>query len=831
MREAMLKNREFDDLAVTTDGAILENLLIKGNLTVSAKDVLVLSCRVRGSLVLSGEGIEVRDSEVVGDITARDAKNSLLARNTVSGSILLENVYNLSVVRNTACAVNAKSSKNVYVCHNELAECLSADGVNYLLADGNIYPSNGASHAAVLSGCDNLNGDTVTDVDERLPCGANEKILPHVNRELFVGMERRAGVRLSDGSVKPMYSYIMDEAARENEVFVCPGVYAVEEALSLGAEHQDTAIYAYGVYAEGVKYEDKNYDKGHLRIKNTENIAVYGITVGYAQQSCGQAYVLEKQGDGRLLLVSGAGMWQEFAGSGSCFMNAMGIGVQKAGTFYAQGDFSLKTIEKNEDGTFTATAEPFTYDVIDAGDILTCRLGVRGGATTVEVHYSGGVSFTDMTLFGYAAAFAFHEAYNVTGTKYLRVYDSTRTGEIITKEEYDRYRALEEKYGISLEISIDEAGRYRGSLPHISSIDATHTSKCAQGSQITSCIFEHMCDDGTNQNAAHARLSELIDNGDGTTTVVYKGNMSEYSFGRKATSFGGFCAPFRVGDRIFIYTSAGQRVCDTAVLSATVDHEPVLSNHPTVPQTEIKRYAVTVPTASVNYAALEGFDLTDDNHQPTHKVLVDNMSLASNYFVFDNMVVDGSRSRGLLIKASEGVIKNCTFRNIAKVAVAIVYEIFWGESGISENLIVENNLIDHTSYSPNKSIYKHIPIDIMGLGGQSISPDFLLYKNIVIRGNKFVNRCLKMSPYAIYVQAGCDVTVENNDFDGVENETDESYGKAVLLSGAVNVKLSGNTYSSRVRGNYAEMVEGEHYKNVFGADVEENGMRMIADKA
>jgi hypothetical protein len=117
-------------------------------------------------------------------------------------------------------------------------------------------------------------------------------------------------------------------------------------------------------------------------------------------------------------------------------------------------------------------------------------------------------------------------------------------------------------------------------------------------------------------------------------------------------------------------------------------------------------------------------------------------------------MVQNVRSRGLLLKASEGTVKNCTFRNIAKVAVAIVYELFWGESGVSENLVIENNLIDHTSYSPNKSIYKHIPIDIMGLGGESIDPDFLLYKNIVIRGNKFKNRCLKMSPYAIYVQAG-----------------------------------------------------------------------------
>ncbi|MBQ8173905.1 MAG: right-handed parallel beta-helix repeat-containing protein [Clostridia bacterium] len=811
---SVLSGRTVENLTVSAAGVTLKDLQINGTLvlTEEAKDVLVLSCRVGNNLACAAEGVELRDCTFTGDVALDGAKNIMLAKCTVTGALSLYNVYNVSVLRSTLASVAIRESKNVYVCHNEIKDDLSAVAVNYLLADGNTVEPEAVS----LLGCDNLNGDTVTDVNERIPCGANEKILPHVNRELFVGMERQDTVRDTDGAL-PIYDYIEKQAAAEREVFVRPGVYRVNKTLSLGAEHSNTVLYAYGVYAEAVFAEEGNYAKHHFRLNHVEGFAFYGITIGYAQQSCGQAYVLEKQENNRLLLVSGAGMWQEFAGSGSPYMNVMGIGIQKAGTFYAQGDFGLKTIEKNEDGTMTAEAAENTYKAVEPGDVLTCRLS--GGRTTVEVTYSGNISFTDMTLYGYAGGFAYHEAFNVTGTKYLRVYDSTRTGEIIEKEEYDRYRALEKKHGVSLEISVDELGRHRGSLPHIGSIDATHTSKCAKGSQITSCIFENMCDDGTNQNAAHARLSELIDNGDGTTTVVYKGNMSAFSFGRRATSFGGLCAPFRVGDRLFIYTSAGQLVCDTPTLSATVDHTPVMSTHPDVPVTEIVRYSVTVPTKKINFDALRGFDLTDDTHHPDHKVLVDNMSLASNCFLFDNMMVQNVRSRGLLIKASEGVIRNCTFRNIAKVAVAIVYEIFWGESGVSENLVVENNLIDHTSYSPNTSIYKHIPIDIMGLGGQSIDPDFLLYKNIVIRGNKFVNRCLKMSPYAIYVQAGCDVTIEGNDFDGVAVETDESYGKAILLSGAMNVNLSGNTYPSRVRGNYAEMVEGEHYKNVFGTDL------------
>jgi hypothetical protein len=333
-----------------------------------------------------------------------------------------------------------------------------------------------------------------------------------------------------------------------------------------------------------------------------------------------------------------------------------------------------------------------------------------------------------------------------------------------------------------------------------------------------------MCDDGTNQNSAHARLSEIKDNGDGTSTIIYKGNLSQHSYGQasnKATlSFNRYCADFRVGDRIFIYTSAGQKVCDSTVLTATKALDKIKVNHPDkqLAGKETQRYFVTVKTEDINLAALDGFNLNDDNHMADHKVLVDNMSRASNYFRMDNMMVQGSRSRGLLIKASGGVIRNCTFRNIAKVAVAIVYEIFWGESGVSEDLVIENNLIDHTSYSPNKSIYKHIPIDIMGLGGQSIEEDYLLYKNIRIAGNTFINRVTTQYPYAIYVQAARDVEILDNDFDGEVVEGDAP-AQAVLLSGAMNLTLSGNKYPAYCAGNPALIVEGEHYKNIGGADI------------
>ena len=796
-------------------GFTVAGVAFSGDLIVAeeAKDVLFEDCLFCGNLTVLGTGVSIKNCRVSGGVTVKGATNTLLA-NVEAAAFTAENAFNTVVVLSAITVAEAKGCRDLFIVDNTLGG-LYAEGNNYFLGDGNKV-----AKAPVCRENGNINGDNLADVDARLPVGANEELLPHVDKELFVGMPRRTTVR-AKGEELSLYAHILREAEKREAVIVPPGAYAVDTSAFFRAEHSHTTVYAFGVYAEAVRPASGTYRKHHLHISGTDTLTIRGLAVGYAHQSSGQVYVLEKLGDRRLHVVTGAGMWNAFCKSDPEYFNTGGIGIQRAGTFYALGDFGLvdTSVEKLEDGTMLVTAyDDQTYNTILPGDILTCRLA--GGAGTVVVHESNAVTFKDFTLYGYAGAFAFHENRNLSGTTYYRVLDTTRTGEIIDEETYNRYRAYEEKYGVSLEISVDEKGRFRGSLPHIGSIDATHASFCVEGSQITSSLFENMCDDGTNQNSAHARLSELIDNGDGTVTVIYKGNLSQFTYNmqKEKGNFNRYCALFRPGDRVFIYTSKGQLVCDTPALSASVAHDTITVKHPTITGKETDRFSFTIKKEAINYAALEGFDLTDDDHMPEHKVLVDNMTRASNFFRMDNMMVQGSRSRGLLLKASGGVVKNCTFRNIAKVAVAIVYEIFWGESGVSENLVIENNLIDHTSYSPNTSIYKHIPIDIMGLGGQSIEEDYLLYKNIRIAGNKFINRVTTQYPYAIYVQAARDVEIVDNDFDG-EVVQGDAPAQAILLSGAMNLTVAGNKYPAYCAGNPARIVEGEHYKNIGGADI------------
>lgn len=762
---------------------------------------------------LATTGSELRDNFITAPgsaLTITGAKDTLAARNTITGNILCEESDNVVLLKNSAAALTASGNKHLYTVSNTLSGRMTLQNNNYLLADLN-------SEAAVTaSGNQNSNGDDVTAVNARLACGADENLLPHVDKDQFTFHDRKETLRTENGNNAGYNRYILDTLRTEDEVILAPGAYKQYGGLSLHGL-TDKTIYAFGVMAE-----QQNRLNSMIGIASgTKNLSIIGLTIGFARQSCGQVYVLEKLENNTLLVVSGAGMINEFGNTNAEYYDTTGMGAQRPGTFYAYADIGFQSITKNDDGTMNIEVTAGIYNMIGKGDILTCR--AAGGGTTVTTSGASGVQFRDMVIYGNAGGFAFSEWGNMTATTYYRVADTTKSGAVISKEEYDRYRALESTYGISTEVYVDENGNYRGSLPHIGSIDATHTTACKEGSQATSCLFENMCDDGTNQNSSHARLDEWERNEDGTITLTYKGNLSEYSYSynkNKPSNPSGLCYSFSVGDRVYIYTSKGQLVCDEPALSVTEEKDTVTFNWSDHGETDntttgtVKRYTVTIQGNTFNPSALEGYDLKNNSWRATHKVLVDNMSMASSGFLFDNTLVRNIRSRGLLIKTSRATIKNCSLINIGMGAIAIHYEIYWGESGVTEDLTVQNNLIQNTGYFRNTDICS--PISIYGLNASETDDDFLLYKNITITGNRITDRTTN---YAVYVNSVKGVTIASNTFGprkGYTNDTDNS--PAIHINAAKDVTISGNTYPAKLQSAVTRVVM-ENAVGVDGTDI------------
>ena len=160
------------------------------------------------------EKAELSASESVG-------YNILVAKNQISGaktSVLYRNASNSVLLSNELESADVEGCINIYVCENTLTGTLRLINNNYLIANRN------ASARLAQSGNTNQNGDTVTDLSVRELAGANEELLPHINSEQFVGMERRAEVRTLSGS-KPLDEYIADSLRENKDVIVPPGCY------------------------------------------------------------------------------------------------------------------------------------------------------------------------------------------------------------------------------------------------------------------------------------------------------------------------------------------------------------------------------------------------------------------------------------------------------------------------------------------------------------------------------------------------------------------------------------------------------------------------------
>ncbi len=782
-----------------------DNALYIANCIFSAADISVSSC---------ADNAEIRSSNLSGDIVLGNAENALIAL-TVCDAIHASGMKNTAIVKNSVKNLSAADNHALYIIENEVSGLLSLSNNNYIIADLN------KCGEVISEDNENKNGDNITDIHARLPKGADPALLPHIDKELFVGMRRKEKLRIPDCETEPsLPEYINSRAKTDDIIIIAPGAYFADELMAFDKDSSNTVIYAYGVYAERQEDLYQRFD-----FKHAESITIKGMYVAFKQQSCGQVYVVEKgelteSGErGWVKVISGAGLIDDFAATGTKYFQSAGGAHHD---FYAYCDTNYADTTKTAlDGTRCLTLQRHAYDTIRVGDVLNCR--AANGSSTFYITDCADISFHDLTLYGNAGGFAWTESNNRTATRYYRICDTTRTGEVIDEETYSRYRGYEKKYGISFDLSIDELGRFRGSPCRIGSVDATHTMRCGQGSVISCSLFENMCDDGTNQNHTHSRLASISDNGDGTSTVVYKGLLPMFFYrslgSRKCNNY---CSPFKKGQRVYIYTSGGQLVCDTPALS-----DGISLGMRTAQEygTEYEAFSLTVATDAVNFKALDGYDLSKNTPEdgPGEKVLVDNMSLASNGFDFDNVIIRNIRSRGLLIKASEGRIENCTFENIGMSCAAILYEIFWGESGVTENMLVKNNVFDHTGYFNPKQKY-YAPISIHGLGS-SADEDYLLYKNIRIEGNVIKNRT---TDYAVYVNSAKNVTIKNNDFGSPAEGTDR-FACDIFVEGAVNIDISGNKYSDR-EADIKSMIRAEHFKNILGSDVSKNRKTLFPDQ-
>ncbi len=857
-----------DNVSLYKCKIISDNGIISHGNSFSVEDCEIISkgCAIQsdGKNFIAKHNKITTDKNGIGICLLDGSVNSLVAQNTFNTSecsVSLDNAFNCVVILNNAAVIKAKNCKNLYVIKNT-ANDIELDNNKYLICDGNIVES------IIANSNTEINGDNVQDITVRCEYGTNDELLPHINKELFVGMPRQTTVReIAINKKLSLAEFITGSAERHDIVIVPPGAYTVDAYYILGKEHSNTKIYAYGVYAEA------SYLGQIMHVNGAKNVELCGITFGYAPAASGQVQVVELLGDNKLTAVNTAGFDAGFGKTNPAKYNIGSTYLYHHNDNRTWGSFlNAYYVDDNGDGTYTFTlADPFgTYERLEVGDIFTCRMA-GSSSQTVLSHNAVNVSYKDVTVFGYGAATAFRTKDGCDGVAFERYCLTNAAPYVIDNDTYERYKAWEEKYGIDLEVYIDESGRYRGGAPRIGGVGGMEVENAKTGVSVTSSLIENIVDDGSNQRGSSGRLAGIKQNADGTYIVYYKGSLcSVYHqavFSRTAHNTGRSefsplcCPPVKKGDKVFAYASNGAVIFDNAtaledayeligsdehlahtdtdsdgrcdicgaVLHQENTKEPSINNayHPedgsvtfnvanTLPEgprmldytTYI--YAVRISAdEGVDMTALEGYDLLSNDYNSKTQVFFDNVGKNCAMFTFDNVKVQNNVARGILLKTRGIAIKHCTFKSQALQGIIIGRETNWGESSIPRNILLEDCIFDGTSYS-YKNIGKsaaYAQINIQGLG--EVNNNITLHDNfacanITIHHNKFLNTT---NGHIIHASGAKGLKITDNIFE--EHEGD---GVAVCINGCLDIDISGNQYSDRLKKHIDEKCFDKSFK-------------------
>ncbi|MBO5050907.1 MAG: right-handed parallel beta-helix repeat-containing protein, partial [Clostridia bacterium] len=769
-----------------------------------------------GGVAITADDSRVWYSTVRGDIKAEGTTNLLVAENHIYGtpvSVKVTGAHNSVVLLNRMMGATVEESTSIFVADNAMGYDLAASSVNYLLGNNNTL---GEKAAVRLSAVTNQSGNTLNDIDARLEVGANEELLPKQNKDAFVGMARKSTVRERDMTAQRLiHTYLGEETKARTTVILAPGAYSYSSEIRLLADTlPNVTIYAYGVLAERADYHHAN-----VVIEDTDHLTIKGLATGHPMNSSGTSVAISKNEETlEIELIAGAGMikdWTDTDYYAHASTNRSIFGY-RAGHTEPYADMTFETIRYDAaTNIMTIKVSKPTFDIIQVGDGIACR---GDGISAYLINRSVTPSLEDVSVYG-AAGFGFNDSRNTGKSLNLhRAWVTYAPAAVITEQEYQRYRGYEEQYGVHFGLSIDEHGNYRGTPNLISTLDATHSSYCKEGIKLTSCLFEGMNDDGTNQGSGHGRLIDVQDLGDGTVKLTYTTTLSKIAYNNTGARSGGTaCEPFAVGDPLYMYTSKGQVICDNSpVLSVSKKEESFINEF----GGSHLAWSIIATKADINLDALAGIELKLGTPFVDY-VAVDNHAWSSDGYVIDNCIIRDTRSRCLLLQSSNGVVKNCSLTGCGMSAVLIWHDMDWGESGISANIKVQNNYIENTSHYADQIILT--PIYVMGIG-ERIQDDYFTQVNIEISGNHIVDY---NTTYAIALDSVRNSKILNNTFSARKGHSAEE-SVAINLFAVKDIEIAGNVFAVSEPA-IEDVIHAERYKNLYGKDVEMDGTPLFPD--
>lgn len=275
--------------------------------------------------------------------------------------------------------------------------------------------------------------------------------------------------------------------------------------------------------------------------------------------------------------------------------------------------------------------------------------------------------------------------------------------------------------------------------------DGSHMQNNYEGSFMENCVYDTCGDDGVNFYGLFSRIAEVK----APNRVVF----AERGW-----------AGIHPGERLRIYRPDMEKTAEAFVLEAQKmpeDYEPKINLS--------KQMESMFFRASMYYEVVLDRDVAAEVGG-----WMGNCAHVGNGFVLKNNRYYNLRPRGALIKASDGVIENCTFEHIGAAGIQIQPEVHWCECGYAHNVTVRDcTFIDcGNANSASMTISGHKALDQRDIviennrfiHNPGIELSVASAQNVTIRGNQFGIDCPNGDAPTAVVRTGDCIHFENNSF-------------------------------------------------------------------
>jgi len=146
-------------------------------------------------------------------------------------------------------------------------------------------------------------------------------------------------------------------------------------------------------------------------------------------------------------------------------------------------------------------------------------------------------------------------------------------------------------------------------------------------------------------------------------------------------------------------------------------------------------------------------------------------------FVLKDNVVGYTRARGLLIKASDGIISGNTIIGCELSGIILAPELNWMEAGYSDNVEITNNtIIDCMFANSSYGIEQAAPISVVAINWKDEVVPVGGFKNIVIKNNT-----IKNSPIPAMIVTSVDGGIVENNKIEISKDIVREHGKVLKI--------------------------------------------------